>query len=236
MEYFTIENLVWALFLAVLAAIVYSWLMQRSLSELAGRILDAKADSRENALTLDELGYKKGVKAFLAGFFAKNGNYIAKAIVKVEEEASEKDSELLFNTKAPVKYCIPEENNNKRLAKHINDSMSLPKLIAVIVMLIVIAVAAGTVIDLLGKYASNLTEYDGNNPVGVTDDETTLLEEQEQANKEEELEKKKQEELERLEEQAKKELEEAMKAEEQKNEGASENTEDVSEDSAVYAE
>ena len=36
MEYFTIETLVWAMFLAVLAAIVYSWLMQKSLSELAG--------------------------------------------------------------------------------------------------------------------------------------------------------------------------------------------------------
>ena len=219
MEYFTIETLVWAMFLAVLAAIVYSWLMQKSLSELAGKILEKKADSAENSLTLEELGYKKGTAALLAGFFAKNGNYISKAIVKVEAENYINDSELLFNEKAPVKYYIPEENNNKRLAKHINDSMSLPKLIAVIVMLIIIAVAASTVIDMLGRYASTVPDEFKNNPIGVTEEDTTLLEEQEQANMEAELEKKKKEELEKLEEQAKKELEEAKRAEEAQSDG-----------------
>ena len=213
MDYFTIENLVWAMFLALLAAIVYTWLMQKSLSELAEKIISNNADSEENALTLENLGYKKGVYSFLAGFYAKNGNYISKAIEKVEEKTENCDSELLFSVKLPVKYYIPKENINKRLEKHIKDRMSFSKLALVIVMLLVIALAASTVIDFLGRYASGVPDKFENNPVGVTDDGNTLLEEQEQANKQEELEKKKQEELEKLEEQAKKELEDAKKAE-----------------------
>ncbi|MBQ8758682.1 MAG: hypothetical protein IJZ20_03220 [Clostridia bacterium] len=223
MEYFTIENLVWAMFLAILAAIVYSWLMQKSLSELAEKLILKKADSEENALTLQALGYKKGLYAFLTEFFAKNGNYISKAIVKLGGEKTESgDSELLFSVKTPVKYYIPEENNDKRLAKHIKDRMSFAKLVAVIVMLVIIALAASTVIDLLGRYASTLTENGGGNAIGITEDDPTLLEEQAEANREEELAKKKEEELKKIEEQARKELEEAMNAESEQPAGGTE--------------
>ena len=212
MEYFTVENLVWALFFAILAAILCSCFMQKCLSELAKKLIEKKHDNEDNAATLESLGYKKGIYSAVTAWFAENGNYISKAIVKVKKAESQADSELLFSKKEPVKYYIPEENNNKRLEKHINDSISLPKLAVLIAILVAIAFAASTVIDMLNNYAATLTEYGNDKVIGVTEDETTLLEEQEQANKAEELEQKEKEELEKIEEQARKELEEAQNA------------------------
>ena len=211
MEFFTLESLVWTLFAAILAAILYSYCMQRILSEFAKRIMKSGANSETTAKTLAELGYTGGLKTFFTYFFAENGNYISKAVKKVKSECAKKDSELLFEEKAEVKYYIPDENNNARLKKHINDGISLPLLVCLIVVLVVIALVSTTVIGWLQKYTvSSLSDDDI--AYGVEKEADSLLGEQAKANKEDELEKKKLEELERIEQQAKEELEEALKS------------------------
>ena len=209
MEYFTVETLVWALFFAILAAIVYTYFMQKSLSALALKLIEKNSNSEESALTLEQLGYGKGFKAMLTAFFAENGNYISKAIVKIKAEAKPSDNELLFVEKEPIKYYIPDEKADKRLEKHMGDSISLPKLFILIALLVAMALAATSIINMLQNYASKLTELGPDKAIGVTEQDKTLLEEQAEANRAEELAKKEEEELKKIEEQAKKELEEA---------------------------
>ena len=211
MEFFTVESLVWTLFAAILATILYSYSMQRVLSDLARKIIESGANSEENAKTLAELGYTNGLKTILAAFFAENGNYISKAVKKVRAGKAKKDSELLFEEKAVIKYYIPDEHNDSRLKKHINDGVSLPVLACLVAILVVIAISATTVIGWLNKYSANSLSKD-DKAYGVEKEEDSLLEEQARANKEDELAKKKQEELERIEQQAKNELEEALKS------------------------
>ena len=210
MEFFTVESLVWTLFAAILAAILYSYFMQNVLSDLAKRITASRADSETTAKTLAELGYTGALKMFFAGFFAENGNYISKAIKKIKSEKSNKDSELLFEKKETVKYYIPDENSNERLKKHINDGISLRMLICLIAVLVAIALVSTTVIGWLQKYTANALPGD-DKAYGVEKETDGLLDEQAEANRKEELEKKKKEELERIEQQAKEELEEALK-------------------------
>lgn len=211
MEFFTVDALVWTLFAAILGAILYSYCMQKFLSEFAKQIIKSGANSKDCAKTLAELGYTKGFQTALTGFFAENGNYISKAIKKVKSESAKKDSELLFQEKDAVKYYIPDENNDSRLKKHIDDQMSLPALVCLVAILVVIAIVATTVIGFLNRYAENSLSND-DKAYGVEKEETSLLEEQAQANKEDELAKKKKEELEKIEQQAKNELEEALKS------------------------
>lgn len=212
MDYFTTDHLIIVLFFAVLAAIIYTFFMQRSLSALASRILDKKADSEENALTLEELGYKGTVSALLAGFFAENGNSISAAIVKIKKDTENTDTELLFESKEAVRYYIPEDKNDERLQKHIKDKLSFSKLVIIIVLLAAMAFAAGKVIDLLTDYAGTLSDG-GEKIYGAEKDETTLLEEQAEANRKEEEQKKEEQELEQIKQEANAELEEAEKAE-----------------------
>ncbi len=211
MELFTVESLVWTLFAAILAAILYSYCMQNVLSDLAKRIMRSGAGSESTAKTLAELGYKGGFTTILTGFFAENGNYISKAVKKVKSGNIKKDSDLLFEEKAAVKYYIPEENNNYRLKKHIDDGISLPVLVCLVAVLVAIALVSTTVIGWLKNYTVNSLPND-DKAYGVEKEADTLLDEQAKANKEEELANKKQEELERIEQQAKEELEEALKS------------------------
>lgn len=235
MEYFTTDHLIIVLFFAVLAAIIYTFFMQRSLSDLASRLLDKKADSEENALTLTELGYKGAVSALLAGFFAENGNSISAAIVKVKKEAENADTELLFEKKEAVRYYIPEDKNDERLQKHIKDKLSFSKLVIIIVLLAAIAFAAGKVIDLLTDYAGTLS--DGTEKVyGVEKDETTLLEEQAEANRKEEEQKKEEEALEQIKQEANAELEAAEKAEQSEAQQQEALDEEASESEAASAD
>lgn len=220
MEYLTIDLVVWAVFCAIFAAIIYTFFMQRCLSKLAKKILEKKVFAEDTALSLEELGYKNSLEMTATKFFAKNGNYLSKVIKRVEPENDESlksgdTDQVLFGKKTQTLYYVPEESIDKKFDKFVKDKMSVPKLFAVIAVVVVMALVASTVIDMLTKYASRLADFGNNNAIGVTEDGTTLLEEQAEANKQEELEEKKAEALEEIEEQKRKELEEAMKAQNQ---------------------
>ena len=64
----TVQNIqsltafVWMIFFAVLAAAVYTFLVQSLLSRFVRRLFDAGADSPENAKTLAQLGYPEAVR------------------------------------------------------------------------------------------------------------------------------------------------------------------------------
>lgn len=211
MKEFTVEYMVWTLFFAIIAAILYVFVMQRCQSSLAGKLIEKGADKEQNAKTLIELGYKSAFVMALAEFFAKNGSHIAKSIVTVRE-GEDKENELLFEKNNKVKYYIPKEKIDKKLEKHIKDKMSLGKLVLVILLLCGLATIGSTVIDLLSNYASSLGNS-GNKIIGVETERDSLLEEQEKATAEEERKKKEEEELAKIEQQAKEEMEAAIEAE-----------------------
>lgn len=186
---FTTENLVWAFFVAVVVAIMYVFVMQHVMSGFAKRLMQKGANSKENAMTLYELGYKDVFATKLAGFFAKGGSVISRAIIKVDTESENKDvfNDLLFQKKNPVKYYLPEENVTKSVNKAINDKTPITKLVLLLVLLLIVAFVATGIIEFLKNSAYGL--IDGNStdePFGVQKEEDTLLENQEGLNRIEE--------------------------------------------------
>ena len=186
---FTTENLVWAFFVAVVVAILYVFVMQHIMSGFARRLMKNGANSKECAMTLYELGYKNVFVSKLAGFFAKGGFAISRAIMKVESETENKDvfNDLLFEKKNPVKYYLPEENITKSVNKAINDKTPVTKLAILLVLLLIVACVATSIIEFLKNSAYGLV--DGNSsdePFGVQKEEDTLLENQEGLNRIEE--------------------------------------------------
>ena len=203
------QNLVWALFLAVSVAIIYLYFMQRALSGLANRITENGCQDTESAKSLKELGYKNSLIMAAVSFFAENGTVVARAIKK--SACEEKQSELLFEKKQPVKYYMPPEERNQRFEKHINDKLSAAKVIIILALVAAIALASSAVIDFLSEYAGNVLGKNENTVVGTKKEYESLLEQQEQLNKQKEEETKKQEALERLEELSKEQAEQARK-------------------------
>ena len=209
MEYFTIENLVWVLFLAVSVAIVYLYFMQRALSGLTNRITENGCQDTDSAMSLKELGYKSPLIMAAVSFFAENGTVVAREIKKCACE--EKQSELLFEKKQPARYYMPPKERNPRFEKHINDKLSAAKVIIILVLVAAIALASSAVIDFLSEYAGNVLGKNENTVVGTKKEDESLLEQQEHMNQQEEEEAKKQEALERLEELSKEQAEQARK-------------------------
>lgn len=178
------EIIVWAMFSAVMIAVVYAYLMQMYVSKLAGKLIENKKNSKEEAVSLDELGYKSKFSKALTEFFVSGGWTLSKAIVKVGgEKVSGTDPDLLFVKKSEVKYYIPEENITKKTNKHINEKTSLVKLIALLVILTFVACFASRIIDFLGNYAYGLVNGDKKGAIGVEKEDDSLLAEQEELNK-----------------------------------------------------
>lgn len=181
----TTENLVWTFFVAVLVAIMYVFVMQNVMSEFAKRLIQKGANSKENAKTLTELGYKNIFYVKIVGFFAKGGAVISRSVEKLnlEEVSNDITKDLLFIKKKPVLYYIPEENLTKRVRKAMNDKIPIAKLALLVVILIVVALLATSIIDFLKNSAYGLIDADAGNPSGIGKQENTLLENQEELNR-----------------------------------------------------
>ncbi len=178
------EIIVWAMFLAIMIAVIYAYLMQMYVSRLAGILIEKNINSKDMAVSLDELGYKNRLSKALTSFFASGGWALSKAIEKTGGEKLDDDGkDLLFVKKSEVKYYIPEENITKKINKHVKEKTSLVKLVALLVILTVVACFASRVIDFLGNYAYGLVNGDEKGAVGVEKEDDSLLTEQEQINK-----------------------------------------------------
>jgi hypothetical protein len=177
----TTETLVWAFFFAIIAAVVYAFAMQNFLSGLALKLTRTETDSEEKAKTLEQLGYKP-FSAMLTAHFASSATTVARAIVKIGGEKSEKtDRELLFKEKVPVKYYLPEENITKNVKKHLNEKTSVVKLVVLLVILLFVAYIANGVISFLGNYAYGLIDREENVPIGIPgESHTSQLDKEEQ--------------------------------------------------------
>ncbi|MBO4343796.1 MAG: hypothetical protein J5844_03970 [Clostridia bacterium] len=158
MEIFSIETLVYTVAFAVVLAMVYYFFMQRITSEAAEKLILSKADSKESAKTLDELGFS-GIKKKLAKRFLSGGNMIAKAVesVKTEDENDKKESaDLLFKKETELKYYIPGENNGDKLKKHLKDKLSVFKLILAALIVAASAFVFSNAARFLENYAKNV--------------------------------------------------------------------------------
>lgn len=190
MDLFTVETVVWAIFFAILAAVVYTEAMQRAVCGLARRLKKAGAVSPDAACTLDELGYRNMLGKALVRYFAAGGSPIARAIVKLTPEPEKSktrqgESELLFTEKASLSYYLPPENENKSVLKHLNEKTPLAKTLALLAILLVMAFAATWVIRFLGNWTADLVDGDRSGAIGVEDKNPSLLEEQEDMNRKE---------------------------------------------------
>ena len=178
------EIIVWAMFSAVIIAVVYAYLMQMYVSKLAEKLIENNKNSKDNAVSLDELGYKNKVSKVLTEYFVSGGWALSRAVEKIGgEKKSGTDNDLLFVKKSEIKYYIPEENITKKINKHINEKTSFAKLIALLVILTVVACFASRIIDFLGNYAYGLVNGDKKGAIGVEKEDDSLLAEQEELNK-----------------------------------------------------
>ena len=179
------QLIVWAMFAAVLIAVLYAYAMQFFVIKLVQRLVDKKIHIEDAALTLEELGYNKKLEKMLTALFASGTWVLSKAIIKVGGEVTgeTENRDLLFVERADIKYYIPQENLTKKINKHIAERMSFSKLIVLIVVLLVVATLAGKVIDFLSNYAYGVVTDDGKNSIGVEQKDDSLLSEQEELNK-----------------------------------------------------
>lgn len=190
----TVQNIqsltafVWMIFFAVLAAAVYTFLVQSLLSRFVRRLLDAGADSPENAKTLAQLGYRDGLCRSLVRTFAGGGSPLARAVAKQVPDKQEKmGDELLFAEKPEISYYFPAENRTKSFEKHYNERVPLVKMAGLFVLLAVAAFAATGVIRFLGNWASNVVSSDSKKDAyGTVERDDSLLDEQDKLNREEE--------------------------------------------------
>ena len=179
------ELIVWAMFAAVLIAVIYAYIMQLYTTKLVQKLAENKIHSEDSSLTLAELGYNKNLEKTLTAFFAAGNWVLSRAIVKVGGEAADpkEREDLLFKKKTDVKYYIPEENLTKKLNKHVAERMSFSKLVVLVIVLFVVALVASKVIDFLGNYAYGVVTDEGKVSVGVEKQEDSLLSEQEELNR-----------------------------------------------------
>ena len=179
------ELIVWAMFAAVLIAVIYAYIMQLYTTKLVQKLVENKIHSEDSSLTLAELGYNKKLEKALTTFFAAGNWVLSRAVVKVGGEVADpkEREDLLFKKKTDVKYYIPEENLTKKLNKHVAERMSFSKLVVLVIILLVVAMLASRVIDFLGNYAYGVVTDDGKISVGIEQKEDSLLSEQEELNK-----------------------------------------------------
>lgn len=189
----TLEIFVWTIFFAILAAVLYTCLVQHMLTGLVGRLLKQDAETEQTAKTLPQLGYHNALVRALVKVFAKGGSPLARAIKQKAPPASEtEDSELLFAEKAELAYYLPKENRTKSFEKHFAERVPLVKTAVLLLLLALVAFAASSVIRFLGNWA-NATVHAGskNHAYGNAEREDSLLDEQEKLNEQERIEQEK---------------------------------------------
>lgn len=119
----TITPIVWVVFAGVCCAAFYAFYQKRIVGDLLRALIAAGADCAENAKTLSEIGYGKGVRAALSRRVLKKGSVLRKSVEALGDETPKAETkhhpDELFVKKTidpNIRYYIPEE---KRAAAEI---------------------------------------------------------------------------------------------------------------------
>ena len=113
----TITPIVWVVFAGVCCAAFYAFYQKRIVGDLLRALIAAGADCAENAKTLYEIGYGKGVRAALSRRVLKKGSVLRKSVEARGDETPKAETkhhpDELFVKKTidpNIRYYIPEEN------------------------------------------------------------------------------------------------------------------------------
>ncbi len=113
----TITPIVWVVFAGVCCAAFYAFYQKRIVGDLLRALIAAGADCAENAKTLSEIGYGKGVRAALSRRVLKKGSVLRKSVeargdeTPTAETKHHPDELFVKKTVDPnIRYYIPEEN------------------------------------------------------------------------------------------------------------------------------
>lgn len=182
-----IEMFVWIVYAAIVVAVVYTYGMQKMLLRLTARLTENEIDVPEKATTLEQLGFKCALTRALLAHFAATGSPLARSIVCKEKPVKHAEADELLFAEKPVKtYYLPVENRTKSFEKHRGERVRLWPIVGLLVALFLVALAATSVIQVLGTWTAGVVNGDDSPEVyGTTDKSNSLLEEQEKLNKEE---------------------------------------------------
>ncbi len=182
-----IRMLVWVLYAAIAVAVVYSYSMQKMLLRLTARLTEKEVDTPEKAKTLEQLGFRRALTRALLGHFVATGSPLARSIVCKEMPVKhEVTDELLFAEKPLKSYYLPQENRTKSFEKHRREQVRLLPIVGLLVALFLVALAATSVIQMLGNWTADVVNGEDSPEIyGTTDSAGSLLDEQEKLNKEE---------------------------------------------------
>ena len=113
----TITPIVWVVFAGVCCAAFYAFYQKRIVGDLLRALIAAGADCAENAKTLSEIGYGKGVRAAFSRRVLKKGSVLRKSVEARGDETPKAETkhhpDELFVKKTidpNIRYYIPEEN------------------------------------------------------------------------------------------------------------------------------
>lgn len=113
----TITPIVWVVFAGVCCAAFYAFYQKRIVGDLLRALIAAGADCAENAKTLSEIGYGKGVRAAFSRRVLKKGSVLRKSVeargdeTPTAETKHHPDELFVKKTVDPnIRYYIPEEN------------------------------------------------------------------------------------------------------------------------------
>lgn len=113
----TITPIVWVVFAGVCCAAFYAFYQKRIVGDLLRALIAAGADCAENAKTLSEIGYGKGVRAAFSRRVLKKGSVLRKSVEARGDETPKAETkhhpDELFVKKTinpNIRYYISEEN------------------------------------------------------------------------------------------------------------------------------
>ncbi len=158
----TIITIIFVVFAGICYGTFYAYYHRRLVGDLIRAILCKNALKEESAVTLEDVGYSKGIKRIFADFALKKGSAARKYVCTVYEEKApvkKHDDELFVKSSKPdneQKYYIPEDKRLTVEFKYNGKGMSLVSVFIAIAVLFAAALVAVSILPWVLANANRL--------------------------------------------------------------------------------
>ncbi|MBE6623921.1 MAG: hypothetical protein E7621_07050 [Ruminococcaceae bacterium] len=158
----TIITIIFVVFAGICYGTFYAYYHRRLVGDLIRAILCKNALNEQSAVTLEDVGYSKGIKRIFAKFALKKGSAARKYVCAVYEEKApvkKHDDELFVKCAKPdkeQKYYVPEEKRHTVERKYNGKGMSLASVLIAIAVLFAAALVAISILPWILANANRL--------------------------------------------------------------------------------
>ena len=182
----SIITIIFIVFAGICYGTFYSYYHKRLVGDLIRAIIGRNATDCESSVTLEDVGYSKGIKRIFANFALKKGSAARKFVCAVYEEKAplkKHDDELFVGrvkSENEQKYYISEDKRITAEAKYDGKGMSLASVLIAIAVFFAAALVAVSILPWILATANRLGgtgtgEYVENEEVSATYNDTASV-------------------------------------------------------------